>query len=61
VYECFVFLYVVLCALTVGTEEEVETPGRRITDVCELLCEWWELNLDLLEEQPELLTAEPSF
>ena len=33
-----------------------------ITDGCELLCSmWcWELNSRLLEEQPVLLTAEPS-
>ena len=31
-----------------------------VTDTCELSCEGWDLNLDLLEEQSVPLTAEPS-
>ena len=31
-----------------------------ITDGCEPLCGCWDLNSGLLEEQPVLLTAEPS-
>jgi hypothetical protein len=38
--------------------EGVRFPGTRITDSWELLC--WELNLGPLEEQPVLLTTEPS-
>lgn len=45
-------------AVLVETGEEVGAPGSRITESYELPCEWWELNLDLLEEQPVRLTAE---
>ena len=31
-----------------------------IKDICELLCVCWELNPDPLEEQPVILTTEPS-
>ena len=31
-----------------------------VTAHCELPCDWWDLNLGPLEEQPVLLTAEPS-
>jgi hypothetical protein len=34
--------------------------GTGVPDSCELPCGFWELNLDPLEEQPVLLTAEPS-
>ena len=40
--------------------EGVGYPGTRVTDSCELLCRDWELSLGPLEEQPVLLTAEPS-
>lgn len=30
-----------------------------VIDSCKLLCGCWELNLDLLEEQPMLLTVKP--
>jgi hypothetical protein len=36
------------------------TPGPGVTDSCELLCGLWELNPGPLEEQPVVLTAEPS-
>jgi hypothetical protein len=43
---------------------DVPTSWKRasdpITDGCEPPCGFWELNLGLLEEQPVLLTAEPS-
>lgn len=32
----------------------------KMTDSCELSCEGWKLNLGSPEEQPVLLTAEPS-
>jgi hypothetical protein len=40
--------------------EGVRSPKARITDGCELLCGYWELNSGPLEEQSVLLTAEPS-
>ena len=36
------------------------SPGTGIRDSCELPCGCWELNPGPLEEQPVLLTAEPS-
>lgn len=48
-------------AVLVETREEVGAPGSRITESYELPFEWWDLNLDLLEEQPMRLTAEPPF
>ena len=38
-----------------------QIPGTGGRDSCELPCWCWELNLDPLEEQSVLLTAEPSF
>jgi hypothetical protein len=38
----------------------VRSSGTGVTDNCELLCGCWELNSAPLEEQPVLLTAEPS-
>ena len=40
--------------------ESVRCPGTGVTDSCELPCGCWELNSGPLEEQPVLLTAEPS-
>lgn len=40
--------------------EGVSSPGVPVTDSCELPCGCWELNMDSLEEQPVLLTIEPS-
>lgn len=36
------------------------SPGIGVSDSCELSCGCWELNLKPLEEQPELVIAEPS-
>ena len=30
--------------------KHVKSPGTGVTDSCELLCEYWELNLGPLEE-----------
>jgi hypothetical protein len=46
-------LHVCLC-------EGVRYPRIGVTDSCELSIGWWELNLGPLEEQPVLLTTEPS-
>jgi hypothetical protein len=40
--------------------EGVRSPGREVTDSCELTCGYWELNPGPLEEQPVLLTADIS-
>ena len=40
--------------------EDIRSPGNRVRDDCELSCGCWELNSGPLEEQPVLLTAEPS-
>jgi hypothetical protein len=41
-------------------EEGIRSLGTGVTDGCELSCEFWESNLGPLEEQPVLLTLEPS-
>lgn len=35
-------------------------PEAGVTDVCELLCGFWEMNLNRVEEHPVLLITEPS-
>jgi hypothetical protein len=40
-------------------EEGVRSLGTRVTDGCEQPCEYWELSPGL-QEQPVLLTTEPS-
>jgi hypothetical protein len=42
------------------TNEDVKSPGTGVIDNYELSCGCWELNLSPLEEQPALLTTEPS-
>lgn len=42
------------------TEKNIRAPGTEITDSCELPCECWESDLDLLKEWPMLLTTEAS-
>jgi hypothetical protein len=43
-----------------GPEEGVGSLGTGFTKDCELLCECCELNLGPLQEQPVLVTTEPS-
>jgi hypothetical protein len=50
----------VFCLPDVCLCEGVGTLGIGVTDSCELSCGCWELNSSPLEEQPVLLTAEPS-
>jgi hypothetical protein len=40
--------------------EDVGPHGYRVMDSCKPPCRCWELNLGSLEEQPVLLTTEPS-
>lgn len=56
-------MYCVLLVCLVPTEgrKGIGSPGIGVTVDCELPCGFWELNLCPLEEQPVLLTAEPSF
>jgi hypothetical protein len=48
-----IWLHIYLC-------EGIRLPETGVTDSCELPCGCWELYLGPLEEQPVLLTAEPS-
>ena len=51
-----------LCTTCVpGTEEVkgVRSPGTGVTGMCELSYRCWDLNIDPLEEEPMLSTAEP--
>jgi len=38
----------------------IRFPGAGITDSCKLPCGCWDLNSNPLEEQPVVLTTEPS-
>jgi hypothetical protein len=63
--DLFVYLFIyTFCALVfclhVCLCKGVRSSGTGVTDRCELPCGCWELNLGPLEEQPVLLTAEPS-
>jgi hypothetical protein len=40
-------------------EKGVGVPETGLTNDCEQSCKYWQLNLALLQEQQELLTAEP--
>ena len=57
-------LFIYICALTfclhVYLSEGVRILGARVTDSGELTCGCWKLNPGPLEEQPVLLTTEPS-
>ena len=56
------YLHIHLCTMCVQCpqrpEEDIGFPGTGITDVCELLCRWWELNLGPGQKQPELSSPE---
>jgi hypothetical protein len=45
---------VLLACMSVHHMFYIGFPGTEITDSCELPCGCWELNPDLLEEQPAL-------
>lgn len=47
-----------VCAAPSVAKEDVELHGTRILDSFELMCEYWELNLDHLEEKLLVLTSE---
>jgi hypothetical protein len=61
-FMCMSFVYTcTVCSWCLRRpEEDVESPETRVTDSCEMLCECWESNLGLLEEQLMLLNAELS-
>jgi hypothetical protein len=44
-----------------GQNTALDPTGTGVTDGYKQRRGWWELNLHLLEEQPVLLTAKPSF
>jgi hypothetical protein len=56
----FYFILWALFCLHVCLCEGVGSSGTGIIDSYELPCRYWESNLGPLEEQPELLTTEPS-
>ena len=56
ILELFDYLFCQHLCLCEGTRSS----GAGVTDSCELPCGCWELNPDPLEEQPVLLTSEPS-
>ena len=50
-----------VCALCPQKSEDgMGSPGPGVRDSCRLLCGCWELNPGPMEEQPVLLTTEPS-
>jgi hypothetical protein len=53
-------LYIHGCFACMCLCEGVRTPGIGIIDCYELPCRCWELNPDPLQEQPVLLTTDPS-
>ena len=57
-FKVFTFIYMHGCFACMC--EGVGSPGTGVTGSCEPPCGRWELNLDPLEEQSVLLTAEPS-
>ena len=54
------YLELFMCLVHLPPEESVGTPVTGITHICEPPCACWESNLGPVEEQPVLLTAEPS-
>lgn len=49
-----------MCLVPSGSEEDIESPGTKITVTCALQCGCWELNPGPLEEQPVLITTKLS-
>lgn len=53
-----------MCVVSVpgdqATQQKAWDPETRATDVFELPCRHWEPNPGSLQQQPELLTAEPA-
>lgn len=47
------------CSTSRSQKRALNPPRARVIDGCEPSYGGWELNPDLLEEQPECLTAEP--
>ena len=56
----FIYLCTVVLCLSVCLYEDVGSPGTGVADSCELPCGCWVLNPSPLQEQPVLLTTEPS-
>ena len=52
---------IVLCVQCLGRSEgHTRFPETAVTDTCELPCGCWELSPGPLDQQPVLLTTEPS-
>ena len=62
VYGCFACMC--LCTMCMQypqrPEEDIRSHGTEVKDNCQLPCGCWELNPGPLQEQPVLLTTEPS-
>ena len=60
-YECFLTRMCPMCTWVVQRAEEgIRCPRTEVADGCELPCWCQELNPSPLQEQPVLLTTEPS-
>lgn len=60
VYGCFTCAYFYACSVCRSQKRVSYSPKTGVTDSCKQPCGSWELNVGPLEEQPMLLTAEPS-
>lgn len=57
---CICVHNICVCLVPKGDRRVHWNPGAGVTDSCEPLCGCWELNFDPLQEQPVLLTTDPS-
>ena len=57
---CMSVSHIRACPVPSEASEGHQIPGTGVIDGCETPCGCWELNLGPLQEQPVLLTAEPS-
>jgi hypothetical protein len=59
-YEYFAYVYVFascLCLVPTEVREGVGFPRTGVTDICELLCVFWDPNVGPLQEHQMLLTT----
>lgn len=54
------FVHHVFAGSLCESEEDTGSLETGVRDVCKLLCEWWEINVDQLQEQQMLLIDKPS-
>jgi hypothetical protein len=58
---CFIYICIMFMKCLQRPGEGIRPAGTVVTGNCELPFGCWELNSGPLEEQPVLLTTEPSF